>query len=107
MVAVTQDPQAHLPLGNEEPGLEPRDTGGHGVPVAPLGRQLLKGQPVPVPDLDRVGTAASREQAEDIALEKRRVHAELQGEGSAESSPSAGAITIALCLEPGPYQVLV
>src|SRR6266403_523413 len=31
-------------------------------------------------------SAASREQAEDIALEKRRVHAELQGEGSAESS---------------------
>src|SRR6266568_411299 len=64
--------------------LEAGHAGGEGVPVAARRGQLLEGQPAPVPDLDGIGAVPGREQPQDIALEKRRVHAELERERGAE-----------------------
>mgnify|MGYP003694065467 CR=1 FL=1 len=58
---------------------KPVTFGGHGQPPLALGGELLEGQPVPVADLDGIGTAAGGQQAQHVALEEGRVHAELQG----------------------------
>src|SRR5262249_30086818 len=58
-------------------------------PPLALGGEWLQRQPAPVADLDRVGTAARGQQAQDVALEEGRVHAELQGEAPAERGPQA------------------
>jgi len=47
---------------------------------------VFQGQPTPVPDLDGVSAAPLGEEAQDVALEKRGVHAELEGNGP----PDAG-----------------
>jgi hypothetical protein len=73
-------------MTDDEQMLEARHVGGQGVPVAPLGGQLLERQPAPVAHLDGVGTAAGDEQAQHIRLEKRGIHAEFEGQAPAQAS---------------------
>ena len=69
--------------------LEAGHVRGQRRPLPPLGGELLQGQPAPVADLDGVGAAAGGEQAQHVALEKGRVHAELQGQRPAQTAPQA------------------
>jgi hypothetical protein len=69
---------------------KPVTCGATGEPALPLSGELLQGQPVPVPDLDGIGTAPGRQQTEHGALAEGGVHAELQGEPAAERGPQAG-----------------
>ena len=69
--------------------LEAGHPGRQGEPGARLGGQLFQGQPAPVADLDGVGAAAAREQAQDLPLEKGRIHAEFQGHGAPDARAEA------------------
>jgi hypothetical protein len=68
---------------------EARHPRGHGEPGAGFGGHLFQGQPAPVANLDGVGAAAAREQAQDVALEKGCVHAEFQGQGAPDAPAEA------------------
>ena len=54
------------------------------MPLGARRRQLLKRQPAPVADLDRIETVARRQQREDPPLKEGRVHAELQHHAATE-----------------------
>ena len=89
VLAIDHHPESEVPLGDGQVVEEAGDVGGHGEPPLALGGELLQRQPTPVADLDRVGTAARRQQPQDVALEKGGVHPELQGEPTAERGPQA------------------
>jgi hypothetical protein len=89
VLAVNHHAEPEIPLRNAQVVKEAGDVGGHGEPPLPLSGEWLQRQPAPVTDLDRVGTAPSRQQAQDVAPEERGVHPELQGEPPAERGPQA------------------
>jgi hypothetical protein len=89
VLAVDHHPQVEVPLRDVQVMEEAGDVGGHGEPALPLGGELLQGQPAPVPDLDGIGTAPGGQQAEHGTLAEGGVHAELQGEPTAEGGPQA------------------
>ena len=90
MLAVDHDPQVQVPLGDIQGMEEAGDVRCDGQPVLSGGRELLQGQPAPVPDLDGIGTAPGGKQAEHGALAEGRVHAELQRQPAAERGPQPG-----------------
>src|SRR5216117_2852291 len=87
MLAVDHHAQPEVPWRDDELVLESRHVRRQRVPLPPLGRELFEGQPAPVADLDGVGAAAGREQPQHVALEKRGVHSEFQGQGPAQAGP--------------------
>jgi len=90
VLAVDHDPELQVPLRNVQVVEEPRDVRRDREPALPRGGQLLEGQPAPVADLDGVGTAPGGQEAQDVALEESRVHAELEREATTEGRAQAG-----------------
>jgi hypothetical protein len=67
--------------------LEARHAGRQGVPVPPLGGQLLEGQPAPVAHLDGVGATPGGEQPQHIRREKRGIHTEFKRQAPPQPGP--------------------
>src|SRR6266436_5311085 len=89
VLAVDHHPQGEVPLWDGQVVEEAGDVRGHGEPALALGGELLQGQPVPVPDLDGIGTAPGGQQTKHGALAEGGVHAELQRQAAAERGPQA------------------
>src|SRR5262249_11300081 len=89
VLAIDHHAELEVPLWDREVVLEAADARREWGPLLPLGGELLERQPAPVAGLDRVGAAPRGEQAEDIALEKGRIHAEFQGQRATETGADA------------------
>jgi len=85
-----------VPLRDDQLGRVAGDAGGDRLPLAAGGGDRPEREPTPVADLDRVAAFPRGEQLQNPALEKGRVHAELQG----HAPPEPGAQVLDVLRDP-------
>jgi len=88
--SIDHHPQGQPPWGTGDRGFERAEDVGESGPLALGGHPSLEPDPLPEADLDRVLAAPALEQAQDLLLEKRRIHAEFEGHRPPEPLAEVG-----------------